>query len=77
MARIRSIEKINTSGRLHRSDVDCTYQNVFGKDGTKYVQLTTYGPDQRKSAPKSSQTIHLDKEMALKLAQILNDEFGH
>lgn len=76
MARIRSIEKIGTSGRLHRSDVDCTYQSVFSKDGTKYVQLTTYGSDQRKSAPKSSQTIHLDKEMALRLAQILNEEFG-
>lgn len=75
MARIRSIEKIDEAGRLHRSDVDCTYQNVIGDDGTKYVQLTTYGSDNRKSAPKSSQTIHLDQEMALKLIKILAESF--
>lgn len=76
MARIRSIEKIDEEGRLHRSDVDCTCQDVFGDDGTKYVQLTTYGSDNRKSEPKSSQTIHLDKEMALKLIKILAESFS-
>lgn len=76
MARVRSIEKIEENGRLHPTEVHCTYQNVVGDDGTKYVQLTTYGSDSRKSAPKSSQTIQLDKDMALKLIKILAETFS-
>lgn len=76
MARIRSIEKIDEAGHLHRSDVDCTYQNVISDDGTKYIHLTMYGSDNRKSAPKSSQTIHLNQEMALRLIKILAENFS-
>lgn len=75
MAKIRNLEKLQTSGNRFRSEVDCTYQEVHTADGTKYIQLTTYGSDTRKSDPKSSQTIHLDKDMAQKLIAVLSETF--
>lgn len=75
MARIRSISEANNNVRVHPTEVDCTFQAVYDKDGTKYLQLTTYGSDSRKSSPKSSQTIQMNEHMALELAKILLEQF--
>lgn len=75
LARIRSISEAHYNVRVHPTEVDCTYQTVYDKDGTKYLQLTTYGSDSRKSRPKSSQTIQMDEHAALELAKILLEQF--
>lgn len=76
MARIRSLSRAQSNVTVHPTEVDCTYQTVVAKDGTKYLQLTTYGSDQRKSKPKPSQTIQMDLVTAEKLLKIIESTFS-
>ena len=75
MARIRSLSPGAQNVRVHPTEVDCTHQTVFDNDGTKYLHLTTYGSDGRKSGPKSSQTIQINRAHAMKLIKILAEAF--
>lgn len=76
MARIRRITEGRQDVRVHPTEVDCTFQTVYDSDGTKYLHLTTYGSDTRKSGPKSSQTIQIDQAHALELIRILAETFS-
>jgi 5-methylcytosine-specific restriction protein B len=76
MARIRRIEKGAQSVTLHKTEVDCFYQVVAGDDGERYLHLTTFGSDNRKSKPKSSQSIQLSKAIADELVEIIRGELG-
>lgn len=75
MARVRSLEKGAGNARMHPTEVDCHYQVLDGSDGRRYVQLTTFGSDQRKSGPKSSQTFQFDEAGAEALIGILETAF--
>lgn len=75
MARIRSIEPGTQAIRQHESEVDCYYKSIRADDGTTLLHLTTFGSDVRKSRPKSSQSIQIDREMAAKLIALLRDTF--
>jgi uncharacterized protein YutD len=76
MARIRRIEKGTQSVSVHPTEVDCYYQVIVGDDGERYLHLTTFGSDDRKSKPKSSQSIQLSKEVAGELVAVVQDVFG-
>lgn len=44
-------------------------------DGTRAVQLETYGSDERKMQGKTSQTIEIDRDRAADLIRILREAF--
>ena len=76
VARIRTFLKTNLESREHPTNVDCGYQIVIGRTGEVLLQLATFGSDQRKSPPKVSQTIQLDRDAAAALVDILRSTFA-
>ena len=71
---LESIERIEKTRNVLHEKVHTTY-TVFEKDGKKYVQLDTYGKDDRDNPEKISQSIQLDEEMARFLVKLLIEEF--
>ncbi len=69
-----SIERIEKTRNVLHEKVHTTY-TVFEKDGQKYVQLDTYGKDDRDNPEKISQSIQLDEETARFLVKLLIEEF--
>lgn len=76
MARIRSLSRSTADGRAHPTEVDCGWQVVRTPDGGTLLQLSTYGSDVRKSEPKVSQTVQLDRHVARQLIEVLQQTFG-
>ena len=68
---IEKIEKIRNT--VHQS-VQATY-TTFDKSGEKYFQIDTYGSSDRKMPEKISQSIQMDREMAIFLIELLKKEF--
>ncbi len=65
-----------TKDRIHvHEPAEATY-SVFMNKNTTYFQIDTYGSDSRKDKGKISQSIQIDKEMALELIEILIKEFN-
>lgn len=75
MARLRSFEAGTQDVRVHPTEVDCFHQALTAPDGTRYLHLSTFGSDTRRSGPKSSQSIQLDESMARKLVAIIRETF--
>ncbi|GAB2468791.1 hypothetical protein [Jatrophihabitans fulvus] len=75
MARLRSLEAGKQNVRVHPSEADDFYQVVAGRDGKRYLHLSTFGSDDRKSEPKSSQSIQVDDAMAGELVAVLRKVF--
>lgn len=73
MAIIRSLETGNSTVRLNRTEVDCTYQIFDDESRGRILHLATYGSDDRLSAPKVSQVIQLDERQCRKLMSILQE----
>lgn len=71
---LESIERIEKTRNVLHEKVHTTY-TVFEKDGQKYVQLDTYGKDDRDNPEKISQSIQLDEEVARFLVKLLIREF--
>jgi hypothetical protein len=76
MARIRTLTSEAHDVRVHKTEVDATYQLVNGPDGETYFHLSTYGSDNRKSDPKVSQTFQVNAEIAAQLIQALTAAFA-
>jgi len=72
---LESIERIEKTRNVLHEKVHMTY-TVFEKDGQKYVQLDTYGKEDRDNPEKISQSIQLDKETARFLVRLLIEEFN-
>ena len=75
MAKIRSISPSTQRVKAHPTEVDCQFAVVHDKGGSKILHLSTFGSDNRVSAPKSSQSIQLDHPMAEQLVELLIDTF--
>ena len=76
MARIRRFEAGSQNLAVHPTEVDCLYQPVRSDDGETYLQLSTFGSDNRQSNPKTSQTIQMDRHVAHQLAKVIQEVFG-
>lgn len=76
MARVRSLKPGMQAVRVHPTEVDCYYQTIVDPSGERILHLTTFGSDDRQSAPKSSQTIQLGTEAAQTLVKILMETFN-
>jgi len=55
---------------VHRS-VDCTYDVVTESDGTRYLQLDTFGSGARQLKGKKSQTMRLSPKAIADLKSII------
>ncbi|WP_067711146.1 McrB family protein [Nocardia yamanashiensis] len=78
MARIREIVPSTQNVRAHKMEdaVTCQYKVIDAPDGSTLVHLSTFGSEQRQSAPKSSQSMQLDRQNAAELIGILSEAFG-
>lgn len=75
MARLRKLEKGTQNVRVHPTEVDCFHQVVTTTDGTRLLHLTTFGSDQRRSDPKSSQSLQIDEPTARELVAVIRAAF--
>lgn len=74
MARIRSFSTSQQDIRVHRTEVECEFKVVW--DGAEpYLNLSTFGSDDRASERKSSQNLQLDAERARQLVEIIEQSF--
>lgn len=74
MALIRRFIELHGQGSTHRSETDAGWASVpYAEERLLYI--ATYGSDERKSGPKTSQAIHLDRERAVELMAILKRVF--
>jgi len=75
MARIRSLNPGTQNVTVHPSAVDCFHQVITGPDNEVLLHLSTFGSDKRDSPPKSSQSLQIDKAMAVNLLAVLAATF--
>lgn len=76
MARLNldNIKKIEKDRVSVHTKVTTTY-SVFGVKGEKYVQIDTYGKNDRAIPEKISQSIQFDRESAKFFVKLLINEF--
>lgn len=65
------------SFRRAAKTAECAYQVVEGDDGEAYLQLVTFGSDDRQDIGSPSQNIRLSERMARQLVEILREAFPH
>jgi hypothetical protein len=58
------------------TETKCTYSVVTETDGTKFLQIDTYGSAHRKFPDKASQSIRFSKEALQQLRKILAEHFS-
>ncbi len=75
MARIRKLIADDEPARSPRTEVDCMYGVTHAADGTKLLRLATLGSEMRKSAPKPSQIIEIDADIAQQLLEVIRSTF--
>jgi hypothetical protein len=59
------------------TDAECTYSIVEEPDGTKALQIDTYGSEHRRFPGKVSQSIRFSPEGLEQLKKILRDHFEY
>ena len=69
-----SFSRIEKSRNAVHKPVSATF-TVFDDSGQKYFQIDTYGTNERIMPEKVSQSLQIDKKMALMLVDILHKEF--
>lgn len=74
MALIREFIPLNGQGSVHRSETDAGWAKVLNGDET-LLYIGTYGSEERKSKPKTSQVIQLDRARAADLLKIIEEVF--
>lgn len=76
MAVINEFHQVPSNGPARsRTQVSCGHRTLDLLDGTRAVQLVTYGSEERKLTGKASQTIELDRRRAAELIDILRRAF--
>lgn len=63
------------SFRRASKTAECAYQLVTGDDGEVYLQLVTFGSDERQDVGSPSQNIRVSESMARELVQIIARAF--
>ena len=71
---IDTIQKIQKDRNIVHDKVTTTY-SIFYNGGKKYVQIDTYGRDDRAIPNKLSQSFQIDEETAKYLVKLLVKEF--
>jgi hypothetical protein len=75
MAIVRRLERVTLDRDAKHSEVkDCTYSIFQGEDGSKSLQIDTYGSAERQIPGKKSQSIRFSPEAIKQLRKILSEE---
>jgi hypothetical protein len=72
MALIKNLNKVYKNSRVHQ-EVKADY-TIVSKEGKKYIQIDTYGSNEREIKGKVSQSIQFDSDSAKQLINIIRDE---
>jgi hypothetical protein len=75
MAIIRDLQPRVLEKDSRHTDAKCTYSIVTDSNGTKLLQIDTYGSKGRKFPDKASQSIRFSKEALEQLKRILWEHF--
>jgi hypothetical protein len=75
MAIIRELQARVLEKDSRHTDARCTYSIVTDSDGTKLLQIDTYGSERRKFPDKVSQSIRFSKDALDQLKRILTEHF--
>lgn len=62
MALVKDLQPRSVEKFIEHTEAKCTYSIVTDREGTKLLQITTYGSNTRKLRDKNSQTIRFSKE---------------
>jgi hypothetical protein len=73
MALITSMTQTGLDRDVPHSEVQATYSIVTGSDGTKYLQIDTYGSRRRRMQGKKSQSIRFAPSILLQLKRLIDD----
>lgn len=74
MALVTDFQLKNKEVRVHNSTA-CTYTTFVDDNGNRYLQLDTYGSDERQIPGKVSQTLQFNAQSAAKLLEIIRECF--
>ena len=74
MALISEFEESSSEIQRKHSSVQCGWR-YFDVHGERFLQLDTYGSEDRKLKGKQSQSIQLDRDAAAELLRILQTAF--
>lgn len=75
MALVSSIEPSDKSKFLVHKPTRCLFSIVRLQDGKQYVQLDTYGSNEREFPEKISQSIQFDRTGAAQLLRLFRQTF--
>ena len=76
MALVKKLEKKTLERKSNHTEAECTY-SVFSDDcSEKYLQIDTYGSQDRQEQGKQSQTIRFSPDAIKQLKIILQGEFS-
>lgn len=75
MALVSVIESSQKERQAVHRPTRCLSSVVVARDGQRYIQLDTYGSDEREHPEKISQSIQFDKAGAGQLLQLLKQTF--
>lgn len=67
----RALEKVSA-----HTETNCTYSIVTDSEGTKFLQIDTYGSNRRRYPEKGSQSIRFSKEALEQLKNIIREHFS-
>lgn len=76
MVHVDRVEPGKQDIRPHRTSICAFAQRVIASDGIVRVHLSTFGSPERKSAPKSSQSLQFDEQSATELLHYFRTAFG-
>jgi hypothetical protein len=75
MALVSSIEPSRKERQTVHRPTRCLSSTVEGSEGHRYIQLDTFGSDEREHPEKVSQSIQFDKQAATQLLQLIRETF--
>lgn len=76
MAIVRKMERVSGLAEARHSEVDCTYAVWTDEQGSKWLQIDTYGSKQRKLLGKKSQSMRFGPDALAQLKRILSEEIA-
>jgi hypothetical protein len=75
MALIRNIGRITKSRQVVHKPTKCLASEFIGRGDKKYLQLDTYGSEEREFPEKISQAIQFDQDGAQELLNLIRETF--
>jgi len=75
MALIQSFERVTKERQVVHKPTRCLVSNFIGPGDKRYLQLDTYGSDQREFPEKVSQALQFDEDGARELMKLLKATF--